>query len=132
MDISHQRIANQERVVKAANGWLMLGLLLALATVAVAGIPYGAVIKSPAIIIVSAVLIAVTAASLTGLFTLQPNEARVLVLFGQYIGTVRESGLHWANPFYSNGVQLNVKTAQDLVAAGRAAGATRSRCVPEL
>jgi len=40
---------------------------------------------------------------LTGLFTLQPNEARVLVLFGKYKGTVRTSGFHWGNPFYSNG-----------------------------
>src|SRR5690242_9370483 len=40
-----------------------------------------------------------------GFFTLQPNEARVLVLFGKYKGTVRESGFHWGNPFYSNGVK---------------------------
>jgi regulator of protease activity HflC (stomatin/prohibitin superfamily) len=38
-----------------------------------------------------------------GFFTLQPNEARVLVLFGAYKGTVREPGFHWANPFYFNG-----------------------------
>jgi len=45
-----------------------------------------------------------------GFFTLQPNEARVLVLFGQYKGTVRTSGLHWSNPFYSNGTgQLPLK-----------------------
>jgi regulator of protease activity HflC (stomatin/prohibitin superfamily) len=36
-----------------------------------------------------------------GYFTLQPNEARVLILFGAYKGTVRKSGFHWANPFYS-------------------------------
>jgi len=36
-----------------------------------------------------------------GYFTLQPNQARVLILFGAYKGTVRESGFHWANPFYS-------------------------------
>jgi len=40
---------------------------------------------------------------LPGFFTLQPNEARVLILFGAYKGTVRESGFHWGNPFYSNG-----------------------------
>src|SRR5690242_13074214 len=40
---------------------------------------------------------------LRGFFTLQPNEARVLLLFGRYKGTVRESGFHWGNPFYSNG-----------------------------
>jgi regulator of protease activity HflC (stomatin/prohibitin superfamily) len=39
--------------------------------------------------------------TLAGLFTLQPNEARVLILFGKYVGTVRASGFFWANPFYS-------------------------------
>jgi regulator of protease activity HflC (stomatin/prohibitin superfamily) len=38
---------------------------------------------------------------LIGHFTLQPNEARVLILFGRYRGTVRDSGFHWANPFYT-------------------------------
>jgi len=37
---------------------------------------------------------------LRGLFALQPNEARVMVLFGSYKGTVRQSGFHWANPFF--------------------------------
>jgi hypothetical protein len=36
---------------------------------------------------------------LPGLFVVQPNEARVLVLFGKYIGSVSEAGFHWANPF---------------------------------
>jgi regulator of protease activity HflC (stomatin/prohibitin superfamily) len=39
-----------------------------------------------------------------GFFTLQPNESRVLVLFGDYKGTVRKEGFHWGNPFYSGGV----------------------------
>jgi regulator of protease activity HflC (stomatin/prohibitin superfamily) len=38
---------------------------------------------------------------LRGFFTLQPNQARVLILFGAYKGTVHSSGFHWANPFYS-------------------------------
>ncbi len=40
---------------------------------------------------------------LNGFFILQPNEARVLVLFGNYKGTVRKSGFFWGNPFYANG-----------------------------
>ena len=36
-----------------------------------------------------------------GFFTLQPGQARVCVLFGKYVGTVRDDGLHWANPFYA-------------------------------
>jgi len=34
-----------------------------------------------------------------GLFVVNPNEARVLQLFGKYSGTVKDSGLRWANPF---------------------------------
>ena len=36
-----------------------------------------------------------------GFFTLEPNEARVLILFGNYKGTARQSGFHWANPLYA-------------------------------
>jgi regulator of protease activity HflC (stomatin/prohibitin superfamily) len=35
---------------------------------------------------------------LNGFFTLQPNEASVLIFFGKYVGTVRTSGFHWVNP----------------------------------
>jgi len=124
MEIKTQRMPNQERVVKAANGWLMLVLLLLAAVVAIACIPFGAVLAKPAIVITGAILFAITMVSLGGLFSLQPNEARVLLLFGKYKGTVRESGLHWANPFYSNG---NVRVAgkpdaQAVAAAVRTAG----------
>jgi regulator of protease activity HflC (stomatin/prohibitin superfamily) len=45
---------------------------------------------------------------MTGFFTLQPGEARVLVLFGAYKGTVRTSGFHWGNPLYSRGQQMGL------------------------
>mgnify|MGYP001158831363 CR=1 FL=1 len=38
---------------------------------------------------------------LAGLFMVQPNNAVVLQLFGRYIGTTRDEGLRWANPFLS-------------------------------
>ena len=38
-----------------------------------------------------------------GFFTLQPNEARVLVLFGSYKGSCKQGGFCWGNPFYANG-----------------------------
>jgi len=37
---------------------------------------------------------------LAGLYMLQPNEAAILLLFGEYVGTDRSEGLRWANPFY--------------------------------
>jgi regulator of protease activity HflC (stomatin/prohibitin superfamily) len=42
---------------------------------------------------------AILATLCCGFFTLQPNTAAVLVLFGDYRGTVRTDGFHWANPF---------------------------------
>lgn len=38
---------------------------------------------------------------LPGFFTIQPNQAMVLILFGKYTGTIKKEGWHWANPFYS-------------------------------
>jgi regulator of protease activity HflC (stomatin/prohibitin superfamily) len=60
---------------------------------------------------------------LTGLFTLQPNQARVLVLFGAYKGTVRTPGFHWGNPFYSRGPQ-SASTFQARIAAAKGIAAT--------
>lgn len=37
---------------------------------------------------------------LLGFFTIQPNDARVVTLFGTYVGTVVDNGFFWANPFY--------------------------------
>lgn len=39
-----------------------------------------------------------------GFFMVHPNQSKVLQLFGTYVGSVRETGLRWANPFYSKEV----------------------------
>jgi len=36
-----------------------------------------------------------------GFIMVQPNGSRVLVLFGDYVGTVKKNGFYWVNPFYS-------------------------------
>lgn len=38
---------------------------------------------------------------LSGFFVVNPNGSKVMTLFGDYAGTVRESGFHWTNPFYT-------------------------------
>jgi regulator of protease activity HflC (stomatin/prohibitin superfamily) len=61
--------------------------------------------------------------TLPGYFTLQPNESRVLVLFGNYRGTVRAGGFHWANPFFSNATAgTPVETAETPAAKWTKAG----------
>ena len=48
---------------------------------------------------------------LSGLFVVNPNEARVLQFFGRYVGTTRDEGLRWANPLYTKAwVSLRVRS----------------------
>jgi regulator of protease activity HflC (stomatin/prohibitin superfamily) len=50
-------------------------------------------------IVLSALVIALTTFLTAGLFMVNPNEAKVLQLFGEYKGTAKQEGLRWANPF---------------------------------
>ena len=55
-------------------------------------------------------LFAIAAFFVAGFFMVHPNQGRVLQLFGKYVGTTRQSGLRWANPFYSKkAVSLRVR-----------------------
>ena len=62
-----------------------------------------------------AILVAILAAivlliCLGGFFTVAPNEGKVLQFFGNYVGTVRDAGPRWTNPFYSKrGISLRVR-----------------------
>ncbi len=57
--------------------------------------------ERPGPIIASVVVLTVVALLWAGFFMVNPNEARVLQLFGKYVGTVRTEGLRYANPFYT-------------------------------
>ncbi len=56
-----------------------------------------------------------------GFFSLQPGQARVCVLFGKYVGTVRDEGLRWANPFYAKRLGITSAKADDGDQEGKAA-----------
>jgi len=49
----------------------------------------------------AALLLVLAMFAAKGLFTLEPNQAAVLVFFGEYAGTVRRDGFHWVNPLCS-------------------------------
>ncbi len=53
-------------------------------------------------------------------FTLQPGQARVCVLFGKYVGTIREDGFWWANPFYAKSLGRTSSAAASAESAGAA------------
>jgi regulator of protease activity HflC (stomatin/prohibitin superfamily) len=100
MSVRPTQSAASERIVSAMNGWgvlivhvaLLIGVLYLLSITAATGGPLR---------IFAGFAGVVCLLMLGGYFTLQPNQARVLILFGAYKGTVRSSGFHWANPFYS-------------------------------
>jgi regulator of protease activity HflC (stomatin/prohibitin superfamily) len=75
-------------------------LILALGG-AVYGIVQGVRTETIWMIVTSAVGVLLVVFLAAGLFVVNPNEARVLQLFGDYVGTVRRPGLRWANPFYT-------------------------------
>ena len=63
-----------------------------------------------AFILVSILAGIVLLVALGGFFTVAPNEGKVLQFFGRYVGTVRDAGPRWTNPFYSKrGVSLRVR-----------------------
>jgi len=84
------------------NGWLALPLVLMMLVVGIAACIGGEVDDSPGLFGIGIALIVAFFVSFAGFFTLQPNEARALLLFGDYKGTVRKEGFHFGNPFYSN------------------------------
>ncbi len=75
-------------------GLFAIGFLL----YAVIAQPFGG---SVTIILTEAGLMVICTFLLLGLFVVNPNEGRVLQLFGDYVGTATTAGLRWANPFYT-------------------------------
>ncbi|MBM4019633.1 MAG: SPFH domain-containing protein [Planctomycetes bacterium] len=92
----------QEHERKVISGWVMLPLVILVWLAAPALIYAGIRYERVPWIVAGALTVPFALLFSKGLFTLQPNEARVLVLFGRYIGTVRQDGFHWANPFAVN------------------------------
>jgi hypothetical protein len=89
-----------ERIASAMNGWGMLILNIALLVGAVYFVNLAAAEGGP-MRVIGGLCALLGLIMVGGYFTLQPNQARVLILFGAYKGTVRSSGFHWANPLYS-------------------------------
>jgi regulator of protease activity HflC (stomatin/prohibitin superfamily) len=88
-----------EKNYPSSSGWTMLFVCIAGALLALALFITGAVQQSPVIIVIALLLAVGVVISSVGLFAQQPNMARVMLLFGEYRGTVRDTGFFWANPF---------------------------------
>ncbi|MDX1910370.1 MAG: SPFH domain-containing protein [Saprospiraceae bacterium] len=83
-----------EKTIKPTSGWAMLGLLLVLSAAGIyllvlRQIPLGVTLLSIALVIIA-----------PGFIAIDPNSSRVLTLFGTYVGSIKENGFFFANPFF--------------------------------
>jgi regulator of protease activity HflC (stomatin/prohibitin superfamily) len=82
-------------VLLIANGWVLGKALMSV---------------NVYLIIFTVLIMLVLLVCLVGFFMVHPNQARVLTLFGTYVGSARDTGLRWANPFYAKkSVSLRVR-----------------------
>ncbi len=91
----------KENPIRSLSGIPMLLALIALVLVGAYLFAGNAASGHFAGLAVGIALVLVAGFCLLGLYSVQPNQSAVLSLFGKYVGTVRENGLRWNNPFYA-------------------------------
>jgi regulator of protease activity HflC (stomatin/prohibitin superfamily) len=89
----------REKPASVMNGGVMLVLLFVVLAFDVWVFRAGILASDPAMLIGGLLLLAATILAFSGLFVVSPGEARVLQLMGSYVGSVKNEGLWWTNPF---------------------------------
>ena len=79
----------------------MLLVLLAIMAAGLFSLLAGAGTGTPALLVLGIAIIIVAVFCLARLYMVEPNQAAVLNLFGKYVGTVKDNGLRWNNPFFA-------------------------------
>ena len=99
-----------ERLIGGSSGWAMVSVSL----IAILGGTYMFIlgVDEESWMMLVGVLVAVVGGFLSpGLLVNQPNQSRVVTLFGRYVGTVRENGFRWVNPLArKEQVSLRIRT----------------------
>lgn len=96
----------QEKIVRPKSGYGVLAVCLASLLITPVLILMAPVMEGRPVVQVGFVVIGILAGltgfiCLFGMVAIAPNDARVFLLFGEYIGTAKDSGFYWVNPFYS-------------------------------
>ena len=90
----------QEKVIKGASGWLVVGVLVAGIVASVYVLVNSAQVENrPWMIVGVALVLALDGLLWAGLTVVTPNTSRVIVLFGAYKGSIKTPGFWWVNPF---------------------------------
>jgi regulator of protease activity HflC (stomatin/prohibitin superfamily) len=98
----------REVELKATSGFLAMVLLLVAFASGIVGMARVIAAENAILAVLLAIALVVILVSMFGLFIVHPNEAKVVQLFGRYVGTVRDPGLKYGNPFWSK-TKVSVK-----------------------
>ena len=91
----------RERETQGVPGLPVILTLIVAAAATAYGLVDGARSGATSQVVMLALALLLEVLLMLGVFVVNPNEGRVLQLFGDYVGTVRRPGLRWANPFYT-------------------------------
>ena len=92
----------REHTRSTLSGWLVLPTLLLVMALSLWMLVQASQREDGTLVVISMVAVFTLAGFLcAGFFVVNPNEARVLTLFGKYSGSVKADGFHWANPLLS-------------------------------
>jgi regulator of protease activity HflC (stomatin/prohibitin superfamily) len=91
----------REREYAAVSGWAAFIVLLAAIAASIWQMILGFRSGDPALGVLFAFLLLLSIFLMTGLFVVNPNEGKVLQLFGRYVGTAKNPGLRYANPLFA-------------------------------
>src|SRR5579862_2788189 len=109
------RLPNEQRPAEAVACPAPAGVAVAALGLAAILIAFGLGHLPDAVRIAAGVVTAAVVLAAPGFVVVQPNESRVLILFGQYVGTLAEARLWWVNPFtvfWRKQVSLRVRNFQ--------------------
>src|SRR5262245_45328209 len=88
----------QEREIRGVSGWVMLGVLLIVLVAAVSGVVQGARLGNAWMIVGCVLAIVADGLGFAGFTVVNPNESKVMTLFGVYKGSIKTAGFWWVNP----------------------------------
>lgn len=100
----------KENPLSMSSGYVFLVSFILILFAGVGGIAYVAINQEPIYLWFAIPSVILAILGFSGLFIVNPNEAKVLQLFGKYVGTAREPGFVWGNPFYTRkSVSLRIR-----------------------
>jgi len=90
---------HKESPVRTISGWPIVPFAILLPVGFVASLIRAKVYDEPLSALVGFVLLFLGLLLISGFYLVQPNQSKVLILFGDYVGTARKNGFWWTNPF---------------------------------